>query len=241
MTPDTCSIIIPAYNESRRLPGTLRQLAATMDNQPGLELVLVDDGSRDNTFALMHAFKGQHPHLAIHIDTLPRRRGKGAALKHGLLLASRPNSLLYDADGAVPIDQLAPFLTAQRTHGADLVIATRPVCTGWQGLSPRALLRQGFHGLTRLGLPDIADTQCGFKLLRRDRLLPLLEVIDTDGFCFDVAMLVAARHNGLTILQHPVQWCHQPGSSVRLWRDPWLMGAELARIYWQAAAGHYRR
>lgn len=238
------SIIIPAYNEASRLPHFLRRTVAVL-NQRGLsyEIIVVDDGSSDRTAQAVEQLAQQHPQLRL--IQLSNNRGKGAAVRRGMQAASGTVQLFADADGATPIEELTRLQSAVAA-GSDLAIGSRALAARHphftvQARWHRSLLGAFFNAIVRrLGLRDIADTQCGFKLFRRSVAQDLFSVTCVDGYAFDLELLYIARRRGYRIAEVPINWTDQPGSKVRLWRDGFIMVRELLAIRKREAKGHYR-
>jgi len=238
------SIIIPAYNEARRLPRFLQRTIAVL-NQRGVsyEIIVADDGSNDRTAQAVEQLAQQHPQLRL--IQLRSNRGKGAAVRRGMQAARGSMQLFTDADGATPIEELTRLQSAIAA-GADLAIGSRALAARnpqftvharWE----RSLLGTVFNAIVqRLGLRNVADTQCGFKLFRRSVAQDLFSVSCVDGYAFDLELLYIARRRGYRIAEVPINWTDQPGSKVRLWRDGFVMLRELLAVRKREAKGHYR-
>jgi len=226
------SIIIPAYNESRRLPGSLADIAAYV-RQTGLscELIVVDDGSIDGTADIVR----QQPTSGVTLRVLANatNRGKGWAVRQGMLAASGGMRLMCDADLSTPIgelDKLRPWLAA----GYDIAIASRDLPGAdldppqpW----PRRYLALLFRALRRrLLLPELLDTQCGFKLFRGAAAEALFGRQTLNGWLFDCEVLALAKQMGYRIREVPVRWGHRPGSRVQTWRTALTALPTLLRL-----------
>jgi len=213
------SVVIPCLNEVDRLPPTLRQIAVyleqTKDWLPA-ELIVVDDGSTDDTAAAAHAV-ATPAGVRLAVERHDRNRGKGAAVRTGVLRSSGDRILLCDADLATPIDQLAVL------HGSD---DDRRVVFGSRALDRRLIevpqpRYRDFMGRTfnlavqALVLPGVHDTQCGFKLFPGDLGRALAREQRIVGFAFDVELLLLARRWGFEIVEVPVRWQHIEASRVR--------------------------
>jgi dolichyl-phosphate beta-glucosyltransferase len=229
----TLSIILPAYNEERRIGPTLQRIAAFMagSGEP-YELIVVDDGSADRTPAIVAEFAAAHP--ATRLLAMPRNRGKGAAVRTGVLESRGREVLFSDADLSTPIDELIRLRAALHA-GADLAIGSRAIPGAVTRTQPllRRIQGGGFHLLTRLlgfhVVAAIADTQCGFKLFRGAVARALFRELTLAGFAFDVELLELA-HRRFQIAEVPVEWTHAGGSKVRPVVDAVKMLGDLMRI-----------
>ena len=219
------SVVAPAYNEERRLPALLERAAAADSWVPASlslrDLIVVDDGSEDETVALLDRSRGLEGRLRV--LELARHRGKGAAVRAGLEAASGDLVLLTDVDMSSPLVETAKLLAALDDGGFDLVIGSRAV--------PGAELAARQHPLRELlgktcnrlirrltGIP-YRDTQCGFKLLRRDVARRLAEHQRIDGYLYDAELCLIALQLGFRVAEVPVRWSHDPDSRVRLLRS----------------------
>jgi len=215
----TVSLVIPTYNEEQRITSTLDLLIADAEPFQLLEVVIVDDGSHDRTAELVTA-RAAETDLPIHLIQLPRNRGKGAALRAGAAEAVGDYVAFLDADLSTTTSAIPRALAAIEA-GADVVIGTRisPDGVDFRRTQPRIRQLSGriFVALRRLivGLP-YADTQCPFKLFRRDAAARLFPAAETSGWAFDVELLARARALGLTITELPVDWHHITGSHVKV-------------------------
>lgn len=231
------SLVVPAYNERRRLPALLDLIDARAADIVGpagfqlAELIVVDDGSSDGTADLVD---GRPPspfeRRAIRFDG---NRGKGAAVRAGMLAATAPFTLLSDADMATPLDEIRP-LAAALDEGADVAIGSRglPESDIVVHQPPyRELMGKGFNLALRAltGLP-FRDTQCGFKLFRMASARPIFELQRIDGFAYDAEILVLARRLGLRVTEVPVRWFNDPETTVRLFRSSSRMALDLLRV-----------
>ncbi len=227
------SLIIPVYNEAERIGETLQHVLGYLHKQPyTAEVLVVDDGSEDETAAIV----ARHP---VELLRLPSNRGKGAAVREGMLRARGLYRVFTDADLSTPIEELEPLLR-ELEEGADICIGSReldpdrlvrpqPSYRRWMGRLFRRLVQwMVFFDLPQLW--DIEDTQCGFKGFRAEVADTLFRRARVDGFGFDVEVLYLAARAGYRIVQIPVRWRNDPRSRVRLLRDPWRMLIEIARI-----------
>ncbi len=237
------SVVIPAYNEARRLPPYLQSVVAYLNGR-GLayEILIVDDGSTDETAALIEQAGAQH--RAIRLIRLSRNSGKGAAVRAGMQAAQGALQLFADADGATPIQELER-LEAAMNNGADLAIGSRTLASRdsryrVQARLHRTVLGNLFNRIVRLlGIRDINDTQCGFKLFRQSVAQDLFSVARIDGYGFDLELLYIAQHRGYRIAEIPINWTDQPGSKVRVLRDGLAMVREMLAVRRNNARGLY--
>jgi dolichyl-phosphate beta-glucosyltransferase len=229
--------VVPAYNEAERLPEYLKEILAYFDGrEEAWELLVVDDGSTDETGDRVRELGVAHP--GVGLIRLPRNRGKGCAVRTGMLRARGRLRLMADADGATPIAEAAR-LEAAIAEGAHLAIGSRalPDPSVVRHVRRHRQLAGGiFNLLVRgLGVPGVADTQCGFKLFRGEVAEDLFAALDTDGFGFDVVLLLLARRRGYRIAEVPVNWADQPGSKVGVVRHGPRMLAEILAARWRMA------
>ncbi len=243
---ESLSIVIPAYNEERRLGGTLDRIFAYAEHCPLalIEIIVVDDGSRDGTAALVEAgvLSGRYPETA-RLARNPGNRGKGYAVRHGMSNAKGDWVLCTDADLSAPIEEVEKLIAAARREDAVVAIGSRALDRSLVRVH-QPLLREYsgrvFNIVMRLvtGLP-FRDTQCGFKLFRADAAREIFPRQIEDGFSFDVEDLVIARARSLRAIETPVVWSNVEGTKVSL-----LEGiksfVDLVRIRWHATSGRYR-
>lgn len=237
------SLIIPAYNEALRLPAFLERLDRylKMRGKP-YEVIVVDDGSRDETAALVTMLSSRLAHLTL-IGSA-HNAGKGAAVRLGMREARGRLRLFADADGATAIEELPPLELAI-ARGADIAIGSRTLASQdprytVSARRHRSLLGSLFNGIVRrLGLAGIHDTQCGFKLFRSQAAEDLFSVASVNGYGFDLELLYVAKRRGYRIAEVPINWADQPGSKVRLVRDGMIMLLDLLAVRRRAAQGLY--
>jgi dolichyl-phosphate beta-glucosyltransferase len=231
------SIVIPCFNEERRLAPTLgliRAYAASHDTAG--ELILVDDGSRDGTLSLMRAQAARHP--GIRVVAITPNRGKGRAVAEGVRVARGDQILMTDADLSTPIEEL-PKLQAALARGADVAIGSRAAPGAREIDQPlhRQLMGKTFNRLVQtLLLPGFRDTQCGFKLFRGEVAHRLFADLVTDGFAYDVEVLVRALDAGWSVEEVPVRWFNAGASTVAPVRASAAMLRDLVRLRLQS--GH---
>lgn len=224
------SIVIPAYNEAERLPVFLPAVIEYAQRySPPAEIVVVDDGSADETSYYVRNLTNQFPFIRLLVQ--PVNKGKGAAVRRGMLEARGSYILFADADGATPIGEASKLLEEAK-KGGDVVIASRQLVDSESSRSLfRGLLGAVFYRLTNLlAVPGIADTQCGFKLMPRAIARDLFAMLKEDGWAFDVELLYLSQKRGLTIVEVPVTWTAIEGSKVHPVRDAVRMFWALMRI-----------
>ncbi len=229
------SVIVPAFNEARRLTNNLRTLLTYLqDYRPAAELIVVDDGSSDETARVAEEFFGRQPDVPARVLRFEQNRGKGHAVRAGLLAARAPIALFSDADLSTPITELPKIVEPIEGGRFDIVFGSRALDRSLIGhRQPWQREQSGkiFNGIVRLltGLP-FYDTQCGFKAFRMEAARSVLAQGQIDGFGFDVELLVLAQHAGLRMLEVPVRWDHHDGSKVHLVHDSLRMFAEIVSL-----------
>jgi dolichyl-phosphate beta-glucosyltransferase len=228
------SIVIPAYNEQARLPRTVLETIRWCTTRAfDYELIIVDDGSQDETLALGRLFEESE----VRVRTLAcPHMGKGAAVRMGILNAKGRVVLFMDADGATPLNEI-PKLLAAIEQGHDVAIGSRVVQHPGQVKITTSLHRRFIGRVFALfvnlfTIEGIADTQCGFKMFSRDAAATIFSRQKTVGFAFDVEVLFIARRLSLSITEIPVNWVAQPGSKVNLVTDSVRMLWDICHIRW---------
>jgi dolichyl-phosphate beta-glucosyltransferase len=229
-------VVIPAYNESRRLPAYLGQVVAYFDARDAdYEVVIVDDGSTDDTAGAIAPVARDHP--AVRLVRHPRNSGKGVAVRAGMLGSRGAWRLFTDADGATPIAEVAR-LEAALAAGADVAIGSRALADPSVSVTARphrVLAGRIFNLLTRLaGLRAIADSQCGFKAFTAAAAQDLFGRLRTRGFAFDVEVLLLAQRAGYRIAEVPVNWRDQRGSTVGVLASGPGMARDVLAAWWRA-------
>lgn len=232
IAPPFLSVVVPAYNEERRLQDTLPAMYAYLqEHYRPFELLVVDDGSTDRTPTIVQQFAQQHPEVRL-ISYQPNR-GKGHAVRTGVLQARGEWVLFSDADLATPMEELERL--AEKLRGDyDIAIASR--AAGGAQLVIRQPWYREFAGrsfnliVQLMAVPGIRDTQCGFKLFRQQAAREIFSRCEEDGFSFDIEVLHVAQRLGYRIAEVPVRWMHREGSKVRLLRDATRMFLALLRI-----------
>ena len=238
------SVVVPAYNESGRIGATLDAIVAYLaaEGVDG-EVVVVDDGSADGTADVVARYADAHP--AVRLESYGGNRGKGYAVRHGVLASRGAEVLFCDADGSTPMSEAAKVLAPLRAGDADVAIGSRELPESDLARpqpSYRRLMGWVFRWLVRLiVVRGFRDTQCGFKAFRREAAAAVFERQTLDGFAFDVELLFIARRLGYRVVEVPVRWLDSPDSRVRPGRDSLRMLLDLIRIRLRALRGAYRR
>jgi glycosyltransferase involved in cell wall biosynthesis len=235
------SFIIPAYNETSRIRPTLDELLRyTQERNWDVEILVVDDGSRDDTAQIVREYGKAHPQILL-VEN-PGNRGKGFSVRNGMLHARGDICLFTDADLSSPISE-APKLFDAIGAGADIAIGSRWLRSDLQ-TERQPLYRQAFGRIFNvvlrvvLGL-NFADTQCGFKAFRREaaqRIFPLQKI---ERWGFDPEILFLARRMNFRVKEVPVVWAHSEGTRLHPFRDGFRMFLEVLRIRWNSLSGAY--
>jgi len=226
----TLSIVIPAFNEAGRIEGSLEQLTSFLDAQPwDYDIRVVDDGSTDRTAEVVTKCAARLPRIVLQRES---HRGKGGAVKAGLLAAAGEFRFMCDADLSMPPAEILRFLPPQQADW-DVAIGSR------EGLGARrvgepwrrhAIGRIFNRAIQSLAIPGIADTQCGFKMFTAESVAAIFPHVTLDGWAFDVEVLCIARAKGLRIVQVPIEWHHRTESKVSVLRDSWRMLRDVLRV-----------
>jgi glycosyltransferase involved in cell wall biosynthesis len=238
------SIVVPAYNEAARLGASLRKMLAYLqENRDESELIVVDDGSDDDTVAVAERTLADAGTVATRVIRYEKNRGKGYAVRLGLLEASANIVLFSDADLSTPISETPKVVDPIRNGECDLTFGSRALDRRLIGVHQPWRREQGgrvFNLIVRLatGLP-FWDTQCGFKAFRMNVCRPLIEAAQIDRFGFDVELIYLAHLARLRLREIPVRWNDDPASKVAVMRDSLRMVDEVRRIRRAAAAGEY--
>jgi dolichyl-phosphate beta-glucosyltransferase len=233
------SIIIPAYNEERRLPNTLEQALRFVQAQTyTIEVLIVENGSRDRTLEIAQDFARRHPCFLVLRENAP---GKGLAVKRGMLEARGEFRFMCDADFSMPIEEINRFLPPA-LNDADIAIASReaPGAVRYNEPAYRHFVGRIFNTLIRLlALPGLQDTQCGFKCFRGPVAAELFEQQTLSGWSFDVEVLFIARKRGYRIVEIPVPWYFNAESKISVLRDSFRMLVDLFVIRLNGLRGVY--
>ena len=237
------SIVIPAFNEEKRLLSSLPSIANYLKQEfnGDFEIIVVDDGSRDKTGEVVSNFARKEKD--VHLIKNSVNRGKGYSVKRGMLKASGTYILFSDADLSTPIQEVKKLLTAMTENGYDIVIASRGLSGAIIELHQawyRETMGKLFNKLVRIltGL-KYKDTQCGFKLFRGDVVKDLFHLQTIDRFSFDVEILYIAKKLKLKVFEIPVRWINSPQSRVGIFRDSARMLKELFKIRYNELRGRY--
>lgn len=241
MTTPFLSLIIPAYNEERRLPNTLQQVLAFLDSQAySAEVLVVENGSQDRTLEIAQALASQDRRVQVLHTAV---RGKGGAVRLGMLTARGSYRFMCDADLSMPIEQVNRFLPPA-LQGVAVAIASReapgavrygePHYRHWGGRAINLLIRL-------LALPGLRDTQCGFKCFSAQAAEDLFLRQKLIGWSFDIEILYLARRLGYPIVEIPIPWYYNPESKLNVWRDALRMTLDILQIRRNARRGLYDR
>ena len=235
------SIVIPAYNERHRIVGTLNEVVDYLTPQAySWEVIVADDGSTDGTADLVRGFAEANP--GVRLLTLSHR-GKGWAVRHGMLDAGGEYRFLCDADLSMPIAQISRFLPPDSPE-FDVAIGSREVQGSRRIGEPgtRHLMGRAYNLAVRaLVLPGLADTQCGFKCYRGGVAEEVFSLQRFDGFSFDVEVLFLARLRRMVVVEVPIDWYYRSQSKVRPVRDSLAMARDILKMRWYHLSGLYKR
>jgi dolichyl-phosphate beta-glucosyltransferase len=236
------SIIIPAYNEAKRLPRTLNTIRDYLEKQPwSAEVIVVNDGSTDETGNVAKDFAADWNLLRLVEND--GNFGKGYSVRHGAIQAKGEIVLFSDADLSAPVTEIPKLLEPILRNECEITFGSRGIDQSLIGVhQPRLRELSGkiFNLLVRCiaGLP-YKDTQCGFKAFRRGPSLQIFKRQTVMGFGFDPEVLYIGRKRGLRMREIPVQWNHVEGTTVRFQRDSWKMAKDLFSIRWNDLRGKY--
>ncbi|TLN08509.1 glycosyltransferase family 2 protein [bacterium] len=233
------SIIIPAHNEEQRLPRTLEQVTAFLNRQAYRgEIIVVENGSSDRTLEIAQYFSSRIPNLRVlHSE----QRGKGLAVKMGMLASRGQYRFFADADLSMPIDEVNRFIPPVMPD-AEVVIGSReaPGAVRFDEPSYRHVTGRVFNNIVRLlALPGLEDTQCGFKCFRGDIADEVFPLQTIPGWTFDVEVLFIARRRGYRIVEVGIPWYFNADSKIRVARDSLRMFFDLINIRFNAWTGRY--
>ena len=239
MSEPFLSVVIPAYNEAGRIHSSLEAIRAYLRGKNfSSELTVVDDGSTDDTVQVV----ARHPEVRV----LPndRNHGKGFSVRHGVLEARGEFILFTDADLSAPIEEADKLLAALESSGADVAVGSRALQRELIGIHQSRFREWGgrfFNLLVRIftGL-RLQDTQCGFKLFRRETTRRAFELQRVEGFGFDPELLFLIQRLGGKIVEVPVRWNNDPATRVHYLRDSLLMILDLLVLRWRALTGQYQ-
>jgi glycosyltransferase involved in cell wall biosynthesis len=233
------SIVVPAYNEAGRIRDTLERLCDFKESEPySIELMVVDDGSTDQTIAAVSEFPG------VRLLRNDRNHGKGFTVRHGVLEARGELILFTDVDLSAPIEEVDKLLSALQSSGADAAVGSRALRRELIGIHQpwfRDMAGRFFNLLVRVftGL-RLHDTQCGFKLFKRSTTRRAFERMRVEGFGFDPELLFLIERGGGRVVEVPVRWNDSPATKVRFLRDSTRMFLDLIAIRWRSFIGEYQ-
>ncbi|MBX7055173.1 MAG: glycosyltransferase family 2 protein [Pyrinomonadaceae bacterium] len=247
MKPDV-SIVVPAFDEQDRLGASIEQMLKYVrkrEDDSGLraELIVVDDGSADRTSEVASGSAEKFPSVRTKVIRYEANRGKGFAVKTGLLNAAADIALFSDADLSTPIEEMDKLVDPIKAGEYDVAFGSRAIDRSLIGTHQPWRREQGGRVMnliikTMSGL-KFHDTQCGFKAFNMIKFRPLLDVMTIDRFGFDVEFLFVAHYHGLRLAEIPVRWNDVAGSKVNVFRDTRRMFSELNQIRKNARSGAY--
>ena len=236
------SIIVPSYNEQLRLPPSLELIAAYVNaSGRSTEVLVVDDGSKDNTVEVAASFADRIANLRVVKNG--ENRGKGYSVRHGMQEAKGEYVLFTDADLSAPIEEADKLIDAlaqydvaigSRAMNRDLIEVHESRFREFAGIIFNRIVR------VVLWLPFV-DTQCGFKAFRRERCRIIFAQQRIERFGFDPELLYLARHHGLKSVEIPVRWSHSPATKINMMRDSIQMFVDVFTIRWNSLLGRYRK
>lgn len=235
------SIIIPAYNEAKRLPRTLEKVLRFAESQPyEVEILVVENGSQDNTYQIAKEIAADHPVMdVIHVT----ERGKGLAIKNGMLRAKGEFRFMADADLSMPIEEISLFLPPKLSN-YDVAIGSREAPGSVRYNEPfyRHLGGRAINTIIRLlALPGLHDTQCGFKCFQAAAAEDLFNHLTLTGWSFDIELLYVARLRGYRIVEVPISWHFNPESKLNVVQDAMRMLLDILSIRMKAQRGEYEK
>lgn len=239
MSTPLLSIVFPAHNEEKRLPQTLEQTLDFLNQQPySGEVIVVENGSSDRTYEVAMQYARQSPFLQVIRES---ERGKGRAVQRGMLAAKGAYRIFCDVDLSMPIQEVNRFIPPA-IEKVDIAIASReaPGAVRYDEPAYRHFVGRAFNTLVRWSaLPDLQDTQCGFKCFRAAVAEDLFHSQTLMGWSFDVELLYVARLRGYSIVEIPIPWYFNPDSKVRVFKDSLQMGLDILSIRRKAGRGCY--
>lgn len=233
------SVIIPAFNEAPRIAATVSALQAHLTTfDLAWELRIVDDGSRDDTAAIVERVSRADPRVVLQREL---HRGKGGTIRAGMLAARADLRFMCDADLSMPVAELSRFLDLVPSR-YDIVIGSREGVGARRVGEPayRHVMGRAFNTLVRrMAVPGVNDTQCGFKMFTGAAADAVFSSLTLDGWAFDIEALVIAQRRGLRVHEMPIEWHYRDHSQVSPIRDSILMARDVLRIRANAARGRY--
>ncbi len=235
------SVIIPAHNEEYRLPATLKTVDAFLAKQTYTsEVLVVENGSQDLTAVVTEAFAADHPRVRLVRETA---RGKGLAVRRGMLEAAGQYRFICDADLSMPIQEVSKFLPpVLNDYGVAIGSREAPGARRFNEPAYRHIMGRVFSNLVKVfAMPGFEDTQCGFKCFRGEVAADVFSVQKLNGMSFDVEALYIARKRGYRIVEVPIDWYFQAESRVRLIEDSLKMFLDILSIRRNWYGGRYER
>ena len=230
----TLSVVIPVFNEEKSIGEALRRITAYLSLKgQSWEVLVSNDGSTDGTAEAVERFASENPQHSVRLVTSSPNHGKGFAARQGVLAASGRYVLLTDADLSAPIKESDKLIRALEA-GSDVAIGSRALRS--KGCDVRQSFKRRFSGrvfnllVRALVLPDVMDSQCGFKCFTKEAAQRLFSQMKLDGFCFDVEVLYLAKRAGLKVAEVPVMWSEGRDSKIRLVHDSAVMAGDLLKI-----------
>ena len=232
------SVVIPAYNEEERLGKTLKRVLSYLEKKKyDYEVIVVDDGSKDNTVGVAKSFAGKKLRLLKNTKNM----GKGASVRKGMLAAKKKFALFSDSDLSTPIEELEDFMKLRKKY--DVIIGSRALKQSKiRTKQPfyRVLMGKIFNLLVNIIVVwGVKDTQCGFKLFSRQASQKIFKKQTFNGFSFDVEVLFIAKKLGYKIKEMPIVWINSPDTTVSALKDSVMMFVDLLRIRFNALRGKY--
>jgi dolichyl-phosphate beta-glucosyltransferase len=235
------SILFPAHDEESRLPDALLKADTFIQKQSyPVELIIIENASADATLSIARAFAVDHSYVTVLHEDLP---GKGRAVQKGMLAARGAYRFICDVDLSMPIDEISRFLPPEQDN-FDIAIASREAKGAVRYGEPfyRHLVGRVFNSMARLLiLPELNDTQCGFKCFTAKAAENLFPKMSIYGWTFDVEILAIARKMKYRVIEIPIPWYYHPGSKVRVWKDSLRMAQDLFLIRGNLRKGVYAR
>lgn len=233
------SIIVPAYNEEHRLPKTLERITSYLGQQNySAEIIVVDDGSQDNTARVVEEFVARHANVSL---VRNEHRGKGHAVKTGMLAGQGKYLFLCDADLSMPIEELAKFLPPL-LNDYDVAIGSREAIGARRYDEPayRHLMGRVFNFIVKLlTVRGFEDTQAGFKCFKREVARDIFAYQTMNGWAFDVEVLFVAQKRGYRIVEVPIHWYYMANSRIDPFGDTVRMFLDVLRVRWNDLRGVY--
>lgn len=235
------SVIVPTFNEARRIGRTLDELRQALpDVADTWEIRVVDDGSSDDTAGIVETVAAADPRVVLQREP---HRGKGGTIRAGMLASRADLRFMCDADLSMPVSELRRFLALVPSQ-CDIAIGSREGVGARRVGEPTLRHRMGriFNTLVRLGaVSGIDDTQCGFKMFSGRTADALFSKVTIEGWAFDIEVLALAERNGLRVLEVPIEWHYRELSRVSIVRDSMRMARDVLRIRWNMWTGRYDR